>query len=420
MVRKVLPEGFTLYRKNSAYTANHHYDVPNWKANINLPEDQKQGATAVKPLALTALASVLSMAALSSTALAATSGTQTVVETTHGWVSYHSGPGLSKAIVGRLQLGDEAPLVQKVNAYWYEIHWKNQNVYITTNSNYTKLASVPLTTSTSATPTTTTAPSTTSSTPTISTATPTTVPSTATPSTSTLSSTTTPSAQQYVETINGWVSYHSAALLSSPVVGQLHLGDNAPLVKKVNAYWYEINWNNQDVYITTSPTYTKVVTLSAPSTGSTSTSSSSTTAPASPSTPTSTASWQTQADKVIQTAKTQLGVPYLWGHQEPGVGFDCSNFVAWSYKTALSIDFSGSSQTQRNSVGTPVALSDIREGDLLFFATKGDPSGGGHVGIYMGNGQVIQEGGGWGKVTIEPLSGTWLGTNLVFARRVIN
>ncbi|QSO48324.1 NlpC/P60 family protein [Alicyclobacillus mengziensis] len=54
--------------------------------------------------------------------------------------------------------------------------------------------------------------------------------------------------------------------------------------------------------------------------------------------------------------------------------------------------------TQRNSVGTPVALSNIREGNLLFFKTANNPTGGGHVGIYMGNGMVIQEGGGWGKV----------------------
>ncbi|WP_054967336.1 NlpC/P60 family protein [Alicyclobacillus ferrooxydans] len=229
----------------------------------------------------------------------------------------------------------------------------------------------------------------------------------------------------FVETNHGWVSYHSAASLKSPILGRLLIGDKAPLVAKANAYWYEIKWNGKDVYITTDSFYTHLVTVTttgtsptqpvSPTAASAPASSSPATSPA----PTTTPSWQVEADKVIATAKTQLNVPYLWGKQEPGVGFDCSNFTAWTFRTALGIRFSGSSVTQRNSVGTPVALSDIREGDLLFFATANNPTGGGHVGIYMGNGMVIQEGGGWGKVTIEPLRGTWLGRNLVFARRVI-
>ncbi|QSO50186.1 C40 family peptidase [Alicyclobacillus curvatus] len=254
----------------------------------------------------------------------------------------------------------------------------------------------------------------------------------------------TTSNQRYVETNAGWVSYHSAARLDSPILGRLQLGEKAPLVTKANSYWYEIQWNGKMVYITTNAHYTHVVTgaLTSGVSGSTptattppptassgnpattpaapSSSSPSSSSPSSSSTSVSTPTWQVNADKVIATAKTQLGVPYLWGHQEPGIGFDCSNFTAWSFRTALGIAFSGSSVTQRNSVGTPVSLGNIREGDLLFFKTANNPTGSGHVGIYMGNGMVIQEGGGWKKVTIEPLHGTWLGRNLVFARRVIN
>ncbi|MCL6452097.1 MAG: C40 family peptidase [Alicyclobacillus sp.] len=266
----------------------------------------------------------------------------------------------------------------------------------------------------------------------------------------------TSSSATYVETDHGWVSVHTAAKLSSPIVGRLLLGEKAPLIAKANAWWYEIQLNGKDVYITTNPKYTKVVTEPVSSTstspqqgagtgvsaggtttggltaagstgtgsnGSTSASSAGSTASGTSTSGTGSANaepaWQVEADKVIAAAKSQLGVPYWWGHQVPGVGFDCSNFTSWCYRTALGIQFSSSSVTQRNSVGTPVALGDIREGDLLFFATSNNPTGGGHVGIYMGNGKVIQEGGGWGKVTIEPLNGTWLGRNLVFARRVI-
>lgn len=225
------------------------------------------------------------------------------------------------------------------------------------------------------------------------------------------------STTQFVESNHGWVSYHHGPSLRSPMDGKLQLGSQALLVKQTNAWWYEIRINGKPEYVTTNTVYTHIVsvTIATPTPTPTSTSTSTPVLPA-PVVP----QWQTQADKLIATATTQLGVPYLWGHQSPGVGFDCSNFVAWSFRTALGIQFSGSSVYQRNHVGVPVPLTDIRPGDLLFFATAHDPSGGGHVGIYIGSGQIIQEGGGYGKVTISPLQRTWFGTHLVFARRVIN
>ncbi len=135
-----------------------------------------------------------------------------------------------------------------------------------------------------------------------------------------------------------------------------------------------------------------------------------------------------QQQKLIQTALTQLGVSYWWGHQVPNYapvngrdGFDCSNFVAWAYKTAVGIDFSGSSVYQRFHVGTPVSLNSLQAGDLLFFANASEPNGQGHVGMYIGGGLIIQEGGGRGKATVESLNNrrAWFGRSLVFARRVL-
>lgn len=134
---------------------------------------------------------------------------------------------------------------------------------------------------------------------------------------------------------------------------------------------------------------------------------------------TSSLSLAQQREILVKMAETQLNVPYIWGKQEPFVGFDCSNFVAWTYRSALGIDFSGSSVWQRYHEGTPVSTANLQVGDLLFFKTKNEPSGSGHEGIYIGNGEVIQEGGGWKKVTVEPLRGTWLGNALVYARLVL-
>jgi cell wall-associated NlpC family hydrolase len=104
--------------------------------------------------------------------------------------------------------------------------------------------------------------------------------------------------------------------------------------------------------------------------------------------------YQTKLDAVKKVAQSKLGTPYIWGHSEDRgqYGFDCSNFTAYVYHHALGYRMSGSSQTQYQSVGWNVPVSQMRPGDLLVF------NHGGHVGIYIGNGQMIQEGGGLKKV----------------------
>ncbi|UOF91273.1 NlpC/P60 family protein [Fodinisporobacter ferrooxydans] len=106
------------------------------------------------------------------------------------------------------------------------------------------------------------------------------------------------------------------------------------------------------------------------------------------------ADYQTKFNAVMQVAQSKLGTPYRWGHNEDRgqYGFDCSNFTAYVYHHALGYKMSGASQTQYHSIGTPVPTKDMRPGDLIIF------NKGGHVGIYAGNGQMIEEGGGLGKV----------------------
>ncbi|MBX5436238.1 MAG: C40 family peptidase [Alicyclobacillaceae bacterium] len=106
------------------------------------------------------------------------------------------------------------------------------------------------------------------------------------------------------------------------------------------------------------------------------------------------ASTSAKTDAVLQVARSKLGTPYIWGHNEDRgqYGFDCSNFTAYVYHHALGYRMSGASQVQARSVGWPVAKSQMRPGDLLIF------DNGHHVGIYAGGGEMIQEGGGLGKV----------------------
>jgi cell wall-associated NlpC family hydrolase len=106
------------------------------------------------------------------------------------------------------------------------------------------------------------------------------------------------------------------------------------------------------------------------------------------------ASRAAKTDAVLSVARSKLGTPYVWGHNEDDgeQGFDCSNFTEYVYHHALGYRFTTSSRGQYKYVGVPVPASEMLPGDLLIF------DNGRHVGIYAGNHQVIQEGGGLGKV----------------------
>jgi peptidoglycan DL-endopeptidase CwlO len=91
---------------------------------------------------------------------------------------------------------------------------------------------------------------------------------------------------------------------------------------------------------------------------------------------------------VVSDAEQYLGVPYVWGGTTPS-GFDCSGFTQYVYnQLGVSIPRTADEQS---TVGTPVAsLADAQPGDLLFFpGSDGTATAPGHVGIYIGNGQMI-------------------------------
>ncbi|GEC09872.1 hypothetical protein SSP24_75270 [Streptomyces spinoverrucosus] len=88
-----------------------------------------------------------------------------------------------------------------------------------------------------------------------------------------------------------------------------------------------------------------------------------------------------RAAAAVAAARAALGKPYVWGAAGPG-GFDCSGLMQWSYAQA-GIAIPRTSQAQRVA-GRQVPLSEARPGDLITY--RDDAS---HVGMYMGNGQVI-------------------------------
>lgn len=91
-----------------------------------------------------------------------------------------------------------------------------------------------------------------------------------------------------------------------------------------------------------------------------------------------------QAAAVVALAETQLGVPYLWGGDNPVDGFDCSGLVLWAWRNAGGRSFVHSAELQARATRR-INFSDLQPGDLVFY---GNPVH--HVGIYVGGGKMIE------------------------------
>jgi hypothetical protein len=87
---------------------------------------------------------------------------------------------------------------------------------------------------------------------------------------------------------------------------------------------------------------------------------------------------------VVQDSLKYLGVPYKWGGTDPATGLDCSGFVQQVYGD-LGVNLPRVSQDQAKA-GRPVAdLQSAQPGDLVGFGNPVD-----HIGIYVGNGRMIE------------------------------
>ncbi|MHA2789382.1 C40 family peptidase [Corynebacterium sp. S7] len=90
---------------------------------------------------------------------------------------------------------------------------------------------------------------------------------------------------------------------------------------------------------------------------------------------------QSTGQNIVDIARSKIGSPYVYGAAGPN-SFDCSGFTSWVYQQAGKT-IPRTSQAQA-AQGTSVSRENIQPGDIIVYY-----SGASHVGIYAGNGMMI-------------------------------
>ena len=150
---------------------------------------------------------------------------------------------------------------------------------------------------------------------------------------------------------------------------------------------------------------------------------------------------------LTQEGFDQVGFPYLYGGEwnkaspsgyccgsQPQGGFDCSGFAWWvmkkyesSYNAAKYRTYAGWSLIQRSSsdmaksTGTHITFSNLKVGDLMFFASNGGGSWSDvdHVGVFIGLNWMVHSTGSTDGPVLEWVADGWYYDNFVYGRRVI-
>jgi cell wall-associated NlpC family hydrolase len=109
-------------------------------------------------------------------------------------------------------------------------------------------------------------------------------------------------------------------------------------------------------------------------------------------------------EAAVAWAEKQIGVPYVWGGETSGVGFDCSGLVQWAWAQA---GYAMPRTTEEQWSALPhVPLNQLQPGDLLYYYNLDGDSAVDHVVMYVGTGP-------WGSNTI--IAAAYTGTNISLA-----
>lgn len=119
---------------------------------------------------------------------------------------------------------------------------------------------------------------------------------------------------------------------------------------------------------------------------------------------------------ILEMAASKLGTPYVYGGTG-SYGFDCSGFV-YSIYGNHGFDLMRCADEQMRN-GIAVSKDGLQAGDLVFFRDPYSPWLATHVGIYVGNNQMIHASTSKG-ITYDSLDMPYYAERYVGARRIIN
>jgi cell wall-associated NlpC family hydrolase len=115
---------------------------------------------------------------------------------------------------------------------------------------------------------------------------------------------------------------------------------------------------------------------------------------------------------VVQAAVSQLGVPYVFGGETPGAGFDCSGLVQWAWGQA-GVSIPRTTETEW-PVLQHVSLDALEPGDLLFYYNLDGDNQVDHVVMYTGSGPY-----GTDTVIQAPFTGATVSYSPIFVEGLI-
>lgn len=217
---------------------------------------------------------------------------------------------------------------------------------------------------------------------------------------------------------NASANFRSEPTTQSTSLNKLVRYTEVTVVSELDNGWYKVTYNGTTGYISKS-----LVTLgNAPeqpssrnsdATRSTTQNTSTTQAASSSQVVTGVAPASSYGGGVVATAKSLVGSRYVYGGSSPS-GFDCSGFTSYVYgQNGVSLNRTASGQL---SNGTAVAKSDLQPGDLVMFGSSAANVY--HVGIYVGNGQMIHAANSNRGVVYDTIESGYYANNYYGARRV--
>jgi cell wall-associated NlpC family hydrolase len=118
------------------------------------------------------------------------------------------------------------------------------------------------------------------------------------------------------------------------------------------------------------------------------------------------------AGAAVAAGMSKIGSPYVWAAAGPDA-FDCSGFTMWAWAQGGKHlpHYSGA----QYAMSRRISQAEAQPGDLVFFWGPGESGDPGHVGLYIGGGQMVHAPGRGKFVRVDSV-GYWSGARVAFGR----